>query len=91
MSHSGSTDSYEAFLLTLYGRRYCHLCDDMIAALQPLQSRFNFEVQVVDVDSSPELEQRYGEKVPVLVLGTEELCHYFLDTKTVTAALEKIR
>ena len=91
MSHSALTDVHERFLLTLYGRRYCHLCDDMIAALQPLQSRFHFEVQVVDVDSNPELERQYGEKVPVLVLGTEELCHYFLDTATVTAALEKIR
>ena len=91
MSRSASTDNNEPPLLTLYGRRYCHLCDDMITALQPLRSRFHFELQVVDVDSHPALEQRYGEKVPVLLLRNSELCHYFLDEQAVTAALMKIR
>ncbi len=77
--------------LTLYARTYCHLCDDMIAALQPLQICFNFAVKVVDVDSDPGLEQRFGELVPVLMHGETELCHYFLDVPAVTAALTKIR
>jgi len=33
----------------------------------------------VDIDSDPELVARYGHKVPVLVGGDEEICHYFLD------------
>jgi thiol-disulfide isomerase/thioredoxin len=77
--------------LTLYGRTYCHLCDDMIVALRELQNHLDFSLNVIDVDSNPQLEQRYGEKVPVLVKGDTELCHYFLDVPAVTAALTKIR
>lgn len=73
--------------LTLYGRSYCHLCDDMKVALEPLQRGFSFVLHEVDVDSDPALEARFGELVPVLMTGAphaspgeaQELCHYFLD------------
>lgn len=73
--------------LTLYGRSYCHLCDDMKVALEPLRRGFSFVLHEVDVDSDPALEARFGELVPVLMTGAphaspgeaQELCHYFLD------------
>lgn len=77
--------------LTLYSRRYCHLCDEMIAGLHGLQAGFCFRLDVVDVDSDPALERRFGERVPVLVHDGEELCHYRLDAAIVTALLSKIR
>ena len=55
--------------LTLYSRNYCHLCDEMIAALLVLQDIAAFNLEVVDVDADPELEQRLGERVPVLMAG----------------------
>lgn len=78
-------------LLTVYGRGYCHLCDDMIAALHTLQGRFAFELKVVDVDADDDLETRWGEKVPVLMCEGRELCHYFLDEPVVTAFLSNLR
>lgn len=67
----------------LYSRSYCHLCEDMLAALQAFMARQGqaYTVGVVDVDADPALVARYDELVPVLVAepaGTE-LCHYFLD------------
>ncbi|KMW44009.1 glutaredoxin family protein [Ralstonia insidiosa] len=77
--------------LTLYGRSYCHLCDDMKVALEPFQRGFSFVLHEVDVDSDPALEARFGELVPVLMTGApdaphgeaQELCHYFLDASAV--------
>ncbi|MCO5398160.1 glutaredoxin family protein [Ralstonia soli] len=77
--------------LTLYGRTYCHLCDDMKNALEPFRRGFSFVLHEVDVDSDPTLEERFGELVPVLMTGaphaspdeTQELCHYFLDAPAV--------
>lgn len=66
--------------LTLYGRTYCHLCDDMAAALEKLRPAMDFSFRVEDVDADPALEARYGELVPVLVDAQgREICHYFLD------------
>ena len=79
-----------AIKLTLYGRTYCHLCDDMIAGLRELQTGVRFELEVVDVDSDPALEARYGELVPVLVGSAGEICHYHLDPAKVNDYLNKI-
>lgn len=77
--------------LTLYGRKYCHLCDDMAAALAPLANECAFEVKYVDVDADPALEARFGDDVPVLTHGDRKLCQHFLDYERVRAYLAEIR
>ncbi|WP_425267452.1 glutaredoxin family protein [Cupriavidus lacunae] len=82
--------------LTLYGRAYCHLCDDMKVALEPLRRDFSFTLHEVDVDADAGLEDRFGELVPVLMSGApadlqddaKPLCHYFLDAAAVRVWLE---
>jgi len=68
---------------TLYSRSYCHLCEDMLAALQAFMARAGlaYTVDVVDVDADPALVARFDELVPVLYgdLSGPEICHYFLD------------
>jgi glutaredoxin len=73
--------------LTLYGRAWCHLCEDMLAALEPLLAEFGAQVDVIDIDADPALEARYNEWVPVLMCDGVELCHYHLDEARVRAAL----
>lgn len=78
--------------LTLYSRVYCHLCDDMLAALDALRGEFAFKVDVVDVDADPALEARYDELVPVLAdEAGAELCHYFLDAPKVREYLGRFQ
>ena len=77
-------------VLTLYGRGYCHLCDDMASALEPLRREFGFGLARIDVDRDPALEASYGERVPVLAHGDVVLCHYFLDAPGVRAYLTRI-
>ena len=73
--------------LVVYGRAYCHLCDDMVAALAALQEDGGFSLEVVDVDADPELEARYDLLVPVLTIEGREICHYHLDREKLDAAL----
>jgi thiol-disulfide isomerase/thioredoxin len=78
---------------TLYSRSWCHLCEDMLAALQCLAPPGQpFEVDVLDVDADPALVARFDELVPVLYgrLDEPELCHYFLDEAAVRGYLEKL-
>ncbi|WP_212756638.1 glutaredoxin family protein [Usitatibacter rugosus] len=63
----------------------------MISALQQLQGRFSFDVDVVDVDSRPELEEKWGDKVPVLLDGEIEICHYHLDVPALDARLARMK
>ena len=75
----------------LYSRSYCHLCDDMLAALRQLSGEA-LPIEVVDVDLDADLVERYDELVPVL-MGMEDgyaprqLCNYFLNENNVRAFL----
>jgi glutaredoxin len=40
------------------------------------------------IDNEPELEQRYGTKVPVLTLDEQTLCEYFLDPEALLSEIE---
>jgi len=78
--------------LFLYSRSYCHLCEQMAEALQPLRQDHRFGLEVVDVDADPALVAQYDELVPVLVgrragEAPLQLCHYFLDEAKVRAFL----
>ena len=81
---------------TLYSRSYCHLCEDMLAALQAMQSpQQPFTVDVIDIDAEADTGeggplQRFDELVPVLFgdLQSPALCHYFLDEAAVRRWLD---
>jgi glutaredoxin len=77
--------------LTVLTREYCHLCEEMLTALKQFQGRYHFDVEVVDVDRHPKLEETWGDKVPVLLDGERELCHYHLDYSVVEARLARMK
>ncbi|PMS19420.1 glutaredoxin [Trinickia dabaoshanensis] len=77
--------------LTLYSRAWCHLCEQMRDALEPLMREFGATLEVIDVDADPALVALYDELVPVLVCEGVELCHYRLDAERVRAALVRPR
>lgn len=77
---------------TLYSRSWCHLCEDMLAALRRLEPPGQaFDIAVRDVDADPALLDRFDELVPVLYGEPDgpELCHYFLDEPAVRAYLAR--
>lgn len=72
---------------TLYGRGWCHLCDDLRVALAPVAAEFRVAVTYVDIDADPALVARYDEDVPVLLLDGVEVCRHRFDPAAVRAAL----
>ena len=77
--------------LTLLTRGWCHLCDDMRAALAPIARDGHLDVVEVDVDADPGLDAEFGERVPVLFIGNVAsgrlVCHGSLDRAKLLAAL----
>ena len=72
--------------LTVYSRPQCHLCELLLDELQPMAAG-QAEVQVVDIDADPVLQERYWLRIPV-VAGTDgELSEYPLDRNAVMAYL----
>ena len=68
----------------MFGRAYCHLCEEMAQALRSLGVDF----EEIDVDSDARLDESYGEQVPVLTDAEgRELCRHRLTPE----AIKKLR
>jgi len=66
--------------LTVVHRQECELCEEMLAGLHALRESLPLPaIEVVDVDSDPELLRRYGLNVPVLLLDGTVVCRHRLD------------
>ncbi len=66
--------------LLLLTRAECSLCEQMRAELAALATRVTLPpLRLLDVDTDPVLQRRYGLTVPVLLWGASPVCHYRLD------------
>jgi hypothetical protein len=59
----------------------------MLEELAALPAARGVAVQITDVDRDPALRERYGHKIPVLMLAGELVCHGRLDPDEVHKAL----
>jgi hypothetical protein len=73
---------------TVYSRADCSLCERLLEELgELLGPDAAAAVQIVDIDGHPELEQKYGARIPVLTADGEFVCAYRLDAQRVRAHL----
>jgi glutaredoxin len=54
---------------TLYTREGCHLCEVAHELLEQEKRQHGFQLEVVDIDTSAELTELYGEQVPVVCVN----------------------
>jgi hypothetical protein len=71
----------------LYTRRLCSLCEEARAILHHLSNFHPFLLEEVDVDADPALAARYGDSVPVAVMGGRELFRLRADVDELRRAL----
>ena len=67
--------------ITLYTRNDCCLCDDMKKIVAQAIAGIEGEMQEIDVDSSPDLQQKFGSEVPVLFINGRKAFKYRVDGK----------
>jgi hypothetical protein len=76
-------------MLTLLTRPECGLCELMLQELDALRAQHPLPpVQLLDVDSDPELRRRYGLQIPVLLLDRLPVCRGQLDRNELLRALQ---
>ena len=52
--------------VTLYGKSDCHLCDEAEDRLIRLSRQHRFTYRKVDIQSSPDLFERFRYRIPVI-------------------------
>jgi glutaredoxin len=73
--------------VTLYTRIGCHLCETAEAVLRAERHVSPFHLEVVDVDTDPELVRRYGVRVPVVAVDDVEEFQYEVPADLLRARL----
>lgn len=72
---------------TLYSRPGCSLCEVLMVELAELLGPAAAQVRVVDITDDPELERKYGQRIPVLLADDDFVCAYRLDVERVRGYL----
>jgi glutaredoxin len=74
--------------LVLYSRIDCCLCDEMKTVIRQVAERTPVDVEEIDIDSSADLKQKYGQEVPVLFINGRKAFKYRLTAKQLAARLK---
>ena len=64
--------------VVLYQSEGCHLCESAHRVLLRVRRDVPFELEEIDIADDPELEQRYRERIPVVLIDGEEAFTYFV-------------
>ncbi len=73
--------------VTLITRVDCHLCDDALAAIQALAGEVEFGFEVLDVDAEPARQDRFGDRVPVVLVDGREHGYWRVEPERLRTAL----
>jgi hypothetical protein len=75
--------------IRVYSRPGCHLCELLIDELLPL-IRGRLDLEVVDIDTRPELTLKYGTRIPLVEYDGKTVCQYHLDTAAIHDVLQTL-
>jgi glutaredoxin len=62
----------------LYHAPGCHLCESARRVLGQIRTEIAFELEEVDITGDEELERRYRERIPVVLVDDREAFTYFV-------------
>jgi glutaredoxin len=66
-------------IVTLYTAEGCALCERALEVVRRVQDELGFELEVVDITGSRDLEAQYREHLPVVEIGGERAFTFFVD------------
>lgn len=62
--------------ILLYTRKGCCLCEEMKEVIRKVAGEISSEMKEIDVDSAPDLQEKYGSEVPVLFINGRKAFKY---------------
>ena len=78
-------------VVTIYGRSGCHLCENVLILLVPEKDQLDIEINEILIDNNKELEDLYGQLIPVIHVDGKYYSHFRIDLEEFKSFLEKHR
>jgi glutaredoxin len=76
--------------VSIYSRSNCHLCDIALGVLEEIRNELDFQIIKILIDGSAELEEKYGEQVPVILINNEPHDFFRVDPERFRLAISKL-
>ena len=76
-------------VVTVYSRSSCHLCDVALSNIEKFKSEFDFTIEKILIDGNLELEKKYGEEVPVILINGKPHDFFRIDKDRFRNAMQK--
>jgi glutaredoxin len=74
--------------VTVISRNGCHLCEIAIDKINSVKDELKFELEIKLINDLPELEQEYGEQVPVIIIDNKIHDFWRVDIERFTKAIK---
>ena len=74
----------------IYGRRDCCLCEEAKATLVKVRREIPFDLQEVDIESTPELYETYKERIPLIFINGRPAFKFRVDEASLRRRLDAI-
>ena len=74
--------------VTVISRNGCHLCEIAIDKINSVKDELKFELEIKLINNLPELEQEYGEQVPVIMIDNKIHDYWRVDIERFTKAIK---
>ena len=74
--------------VTVISRTGCHLCEIAIDKINLVKDQLKFELEIKLINDRPELEQEYGEQVPVILIDNKIHDYWRVDIERFTKAIK---
>ena len=74
--------------VTVISRAGCHLCEIAIDKINSVKNELKFELEIKLINDLPELEQEYGEQVPVIMIDNKIHDYWRVDIERFTKAIK---
>ena len=74
--------------VTVYSRTGCHLCEIAIDRIKSTMGDLKFELDIKLIDDDLNLQEEYGEQVPVIFIEDKVLDYWRVDLERFTKAVK---
>jgi glutaredoxin len=76
--------------VSVYSRSNCHLCEVALEVISEIRKDYEFTITKILIDGDSELEEKYGEQVPVILINNQPHDFFRVDPERFRLAISKI-
>jgi glutaredoxin len=76
-------------IVTMYSRPNCHLCEEAKLAMDAANCPGQYDLEVINIESDPQLLERYKYDIPVVLINGEEAFRHRVNSHDFRKAITK--